>query len=107
MEANDVVNSRVNASCDECVFGAYGAQLLETWNANVPTFSEFKSNFESWSRAVSVIATRDENTEAVAKAIYNNRATGADLTTANGQTVIKWIILVAEKHIDIMMKMES
>ncbi len=87
MEANDLVNSRVNASCDECVFGAYGNQLLEMWNSNVPTFSEFKANFEAWSRAVSVIATRDENTEAIATAIYNNRATGADLTTATGQSV--------------------
>ena len=87
MEANDLVNARVNASCDECVFGAYGNQLLEMWNSNVPTFSEFKANFEAWSRAVSVIATRDENTEAIATAIYNNRATGADLTTATGQSV--------------------
>lgn len=85
--ANDLVNEHVNASCDECVFGSYGNQLLEMWNSNVPTFNEFKTNFESWSRAVSVISTRNENTEKIANAIYNNRTTGADLTTAGGQTV--------------------
>lgn len=87
MDTNDLVNSRVNASCQECIFGSYGAQLLEMWNSNVPTFSDFKTNFESWSRAVSVIATRDENSEAIAQAIYNNRTTGSDLTTADGRTV--------------------
>lgn len=88
MELNDLVNSRVNASCDECIFGAgYGAQLLTMWNNNVPTFSDFKTNFESWSRAVSVIATRNENTDTLVEAIYNNRTTGADLTTSSGKTV--------------------
>lgn len=87
MDTNDFVNGHVNASYKECVFGSYGAQLLEMWNSNVPTFSDFKTNFESWSRAVSVIATRDENSETIAQAIYNNRTNGSDLTTADGRTV--------------------
>lgn len=87
MDTNDFVNGHVNASYKECVFGSYGAQLLEMWNSNVPTFSDFKTNFESWSRAVSVIATRDENSETIAQAIYNNRTNGSDLTTSDGRTV--------------------
>ena len=87
-EINELVNSQVNASPDECIFGNYAEQLRTMWNENVPTFGDFKENFEAWSRAVTVIASRNINTEDIVKAIYNNRTTGADLTASDGRSIV-------------------
>ena len=88
MELNELVNESVNVSPESCVFGGgYGAQLLDMWNQNTSTFSDFKSNFNAWSQAITVIANRNLNTDAIVKAIYNNRTTGADLMGSGNKTI--------------------
>lgn len=96
-QVNELVNSEVNASCDKCVYGAYGANLLNLWNNNASTFSDFKKNFTSWSQAVAVISNSNLNAQTIAEAIYANRTTGMDLMTADGTQS------VADKREDILL----
>lgn len=73
MDANATVNALLNKSDASAVFGVYGAALLNLWNENASTFGDFKLNFEAWSRAIAVIATQNENTEAEAIRQYADR----------------------------------
>ena len=86
-ELNDLIFENVNVP-DGCVFaGGYGAQLLSMWDENASTFSEFKANFNAWSQVIAVIAAQNLSTQAIVQAIYNNRTTGADVTTVSGQSI--------------------
>ncbi len=87
-EVNELVNTSVNVTPDSSVYGAYGAKLLNLWNNNTSTFSDFKTNFQAWSQAVAVISKNNEITEDLVKTIYANRTTGADLMALDGTSYV-------------------
>lgn len=86
-EVNELVNTSVNVTPDSSVYGTYGAKLLNLWNNNTSTFSDFKNNFQAWSQAVSVISKNNEITEGMVLSIYGKKTTGADLMAADDSSI--------------------
>lgn len=86
-EVNELVNTSVNVTPDSSVYGTYGDKLLNLWNNNTSTFSDFKTNFQAWSQAVAVISKNNEITEDAVMGIYA-RTTGAGLITTDGSSIV-------------------
>lgn len=52
---NDFVNEHVHLDPNSAFYGQVGEKLLNLWNENAATFSDFHENFQMWSNAVAAI----------------------------------------------------
>ena len=74
-EVNMRINEEVCVSFDSAIYGETGLNLLNTWNENAATFSDFKANFDKWSQLVTVISMNNMELEGE---LF--RTTGSNLT---------------------------
>ena len=63
-EANDLVNSEVNTGAVSAIYGITGTNVLNTWNQNAATFSDFRDNFDKWSTLVTIVSMNNMNFDA-------------------------------------------
>jgi len=80
-DANDYMNDNINVSHDSALFGELGKKMLDEWNANAATFSDFYENFRQWSVLMGSILDSYKNFEigAVKDAFAANQSDGAGL----------------------------
>lgn len=80
-DANDFMNDNINVSHDSALFGELGKKMLDEWNANAATFSDFYENFRQWSVLMGSILDSYKNFEigAVKDAFAANQSDGAGL----------------------------
>ena len=80
-KANDYVNENIHVSHDSALYGNLGKKMLDSWNENASTFSDFYENFTAWSQLMSSIMASYGNFEnqTVKNAIGQNQSSGATL----------------------------
>jgi len=85
-DINNYINENINVGPDSAVFGELGGRLLDRWNENAATFSDFQANFESWNQLIAVVASQQGEFTAETMAQYkdtlaSNKSTGSTLTS--------------------------
>lgn len=80
-KANDYVNENIHVSHDSALYGDLGKKMLDSWNENASTFSDFYENFTSWSQLMASIMASYGNFEnqTVQQALGTHQTTGANL----------------------------
>lgn len=80
-KANDYVNENIHVSHDSALYGDLGKKMLDSWNENASTFSDFYENFTSWSQLMASIMASYGNFEnqTVQQALGTHQTTGAKL----------------------------
>lgn len=80
-KANDYVNENIHVSHDSALYGDLGKKMLDSWNENASTFSDFYENFTSWSQLMASIMASYGNFEnqTVQQALGNHQTTGAKM----------------------------
>jgi len=72
------VNDLINNGIDSAIFGEVGETLLNTWNYNASTFSDFHNNFQNWTEVVSIIAKNNSDFVVSAESIYSSNSANLD-----------------------------
>lgn len=75
---NDYVETMVNAGADSAIFGEYGTNLLNVWNANASNFGDFHANFEAWNEAVAIISANNSEFAVDTQSLYRDNASSLD-----------------------------
>lgn len=80
-KANDYVNENIHVSHDSALYGDLGKKMLDSWNENASTFSDFYENFTSWSQLMASIMASYGNFEnqTVQQALGTHQTTGAKM----------------------------
>lgn len=86
-EANDLINNNFDKTPDSAMLGKRAAALLELWNENTATYSDFSENFDVWSKVMIVASNNLKNYEEEFK---KARTTGASMSGVkqNGADII-------------------
>lgn len=71
-DINDTTNELVHVDPNSAFYGNVGSRLLNLWNQNAATFSEFKDNFKMWSDTIAAITAKDKETIAKVIEIYSS-----------------------------------
>ena len=81
-EINDFINDHMNVGPENsAVFGDAGRKIRANWNENASTFGDFRANFDSWTKLISIVQANTDNftREAMATYLKGNVSTGATL----------------------------